>query len=107
MDIQKFLDKRYDGNGMDSLADFAEMVRFLHYAVATSNNPSINYGWGILYQSSQKLFKSAIQAAYPNLDEEEIYYVWSDCMESVEYCANLVKQRIIDEMQERAETREQ
>lgn len=77
------------------LREFAETVRKWHYSVATHENRTISTCGalgGTIYDHSQNLFKAAIKAAYPDLDETDIYEVWVDCMESVAYCANYVKQ---------------
>ena len=70
--------------------EFVEIVRLQHFAVATSENVDIAASWGTIYKHSQRLFKAAIQLAYPNLDTERIYDLWIDNNESVAYCANWV-----------------
>lgn len=81
----------------------AEQVERTHYAVATSDDPNVSHGGWPVYQHSQGLFLAAIKAAYPDLDAEEVYDVWLDCMEPVAHCARVVGERHqISELQARA-----
>lgn len=102
MDIQAFIDKRWqwDGENMSDFPDnpkeLVEMVRLLHYVIATSPTTAISFGMGEIYPHSQKLFKSVIALAYPDLDTERIYETWVDCNESIAHCANWVKNNLDD-----------
>jgi len=58
----------------------AELARSAHHLAAGQDDSK-------LYARSQKAFKAAIHAAYPDLDYRGVYGVWIDCMESVAYCA--------------------
>jgi hypothetical protein len=89
---------------MDNLTptqQLAERIRETHYAVCTSEDHNVSHGDGPVYTHSRHLFLAAIKAAYPDMDAEEIYAVWVDCMETVAYCARIVRQRRISEAQAR------
>lgn len=76
---------------METLVQFAEKAALWHKEVACSENPDISFYQYEIYRSSQKLFKAAIKAAYPNLDTQDIYDIWVDCMDTVAYCADYVR----------------
>lgn len=94
MEIKEFLDKRDfwgENPKTDKLEDFAELCANMHLAVATSNNDAICTYDTEIYKTSKNLLIEAIRAVYPNLPASEIYDVWVDCGESIEYCANVVR----------------
>ena len=101
MDIQDFIDKRYqwDGEDMshfpDNLQEFAELCAKWHYMVATSTNATISTCeqlGGKIYQHSQNMLLAAIKAAYPEMDESEIYERWNETGDPLKYCAKRVKE---------------
>lgn len=68
-----------------------EVIAQTHMAIAMSKDAAIADGRGSVYTASERLFKVAIMAAYPDLSEEQIYQVWVECNESIEFCAAHVK----------------
>lgn len=106
MDIKAFTDKRYIWSEVDfkhipdDLRDFAELCATMHFAVATSENPTISFCRGKVYPHSQNLLIEAIRAGWVSLDPSDIYDVWVDCNESIAYCADVVTRRIADEKAE-------
>lgn len=76
---------------MNEQQEMAEKVESWFRTVAFSENPDISNGSGAIYQTCQRLFKAAIRAAYPLVDENDIFDVWVDCNESVAYCAEYVQ----------------
>jgi len=77
-----------------TLRDHAELMRRVHYAVATSEDRNISNGDSLVYLASRGAFTAAVVAAYPDLPTAEIMDVWLDCNESVAYCANYVRQQL-------------
>lgn len=64
-----------------------EVIAQTHLAITMSNDIAIATVDGSLYTTSQTLFQTAIMAAYPHLPAGQIYQLWSECNESIEYCA--------------------
>lgn len=112
MDIQAFVDKRYqwDGEGMsnfpDDVKEFVELVRCMHYAVATSDNYEIAHYLSDVYMSSKNMFLAAIRLAYPEWPAEDIYQLWVECDTSIAYCVDVLKHREEDESDNECEGHE-
>lgn len=69
----------------------AESAREYHFAVCGLEDVELSGDQGETYRRSAALFKAAIANAYPELGYAEIYDVWLDCNETVEWCANVVR----------------
>lgn len=75
----------------ESAIEFAEQVTVQHLAIATHENRSIAGGTGAIYKASQDLVLAAYALAFPDLDPQHVYDVWTDCNESARHCAAWVR----------------
>lgn len=71
--------------------DIAELARERHLTVASSNSLAIAASDSETYRRSQALLLAAIRAAYPDVNDHLVYNVWLDCLETISYCAEFVR----------------
>jgi hypothetical protein len=76
MNFRDELDKAFKSGEM------AQKMAELHWWVATYPDNDISGKW---YEDSKTLTTLAIRAQYPNLDEDEISYVWDYLVDSSPY----------------------
>jgi hypothetical protein len=69
----------------------AEDARRHHHIVCSHDDWRISQSNQKPYRDSRSLFIAAIRVAYPDVNALDVYAVWVDCMESVEYCARYVR----------------
>lgn len=74
------------------MIELAEAARQHHYSVSTSSDPAVAGSNSPVYQRSQAFFKAAIAVAYPDVDPDEVYEIWVDCMEDVAWCARIARE---------------
>ncbi|HET9865738.1 MAG TPA: hypothetical protein VFQ06_00495 [Nitrospira sp.] len=78
---------------IDALMPFAavELAAVKHYANATSNDPERSFYQGEIYKASKRALIGAIQAAYPDVDVDDVYELWVDCGECIAYCVEYLR----------------
>lgn len=62
--------------------DAAECAREAHHAAACQENYA-------LYERSERAFKAALDAAYPEIGSGPLYQLWLDSMETIVYYVEL------------------
>lgn len=72
--------------------EVAEEARRYYFRVATSSDVAIASSYSPVYKSAQKAFLAAIKVAYPHMDARRIFDLWGDCMESVAYCVQYIRE---------------
>lgn len=84
---------------MATLRAYAELVERMHYRTATSESSRIAGSRTPLYRASRLLFLTAIVEAYPGIDPEAVYEVWSEITEPIANCVAVVTRQIAERVE--------
>lgn len=81
----------------------AELAAMIHYANATSEDVERAWYQGEIYMASKATLVAAIEAAYPDMDVDDVYNGWVNDGESIAYVVNRLRQEAIDNAAYQAE----